>query len=240
MSACGERFLDLETIARDYRDASSAPSQFPSSTDILSRTPLYRESPASRTAGVAVDVVPSALSSSLRLDASHFPASAFSSDDSDHRRRSRGLRIDALVPKGSTAGFASWLLSRLVASTMEADSSRLVVAERRHVTSSLVTRADLARARARTMTSARHVDDVSPLAPLDPAVQEEARSSRARSFLPSFLPAVLSFRRYALCGAPVAPACTDRQQMASDDSARPRATPLRPGALAIATPPGLR
>lgn len=50
-------------------------------------------------------------------------------------------------------------------------------------------------------------------------------SSRAQSF---FLPAFLSFRRYALYGAPVAPACTDHHQMASGDLTRPRATPLRP------------
>lgn len=50
-------------------------------------------------------------------------------------------------------------------------------------------------------------------------------SSRAQ---PSFLPVFLSFRRYALYGAPVAPACTDHHQMASGDLTRPRATPLRP------------
>lgn len=53
-------------------------------------------------------------------------------------------------------------------------------------------------------------------------------SSRAQTFLPSFLPAFLSFRRYALCGAPVAPACIDRHQMASGNLTRPRAAPLRP------------
>lgn len=50
-------------------------------------------------------------------------------------------------------------------------------------------------------------------------------SSRAQ---PSLLPTFLSFRRYALYGAPVAPACTDHHQMASGDLTRPRATPLRP------------
>lgn len=44
---------------------------------------------------------------------------------------------------------------------------------------------------------------------------------------PSFLPSCLPFVS-ALYGAPVAPACTDRHQMAAEDSARPRATPLRP------------
>lgn len=48
------------------------------------------------------------------------------------------------------------------------------------------------------------------------------------SNLPSFLPAFLSFRRYALCGAPVAPAYIDRHQMASGNLTRPRAAPLRP------------
>lgn len=45
---------------------------------------------------------------------------------------------------------------------------------------------------------------------------------------PSLFPAFLSFRRYALYGAPVAPACTDHHQMASGNLTRPRATPLRP------------
>lgn len=46
--------------------------------------------------------------------------------------------------------------------------------------------------------------------------------------LPACLPVFLSFRRYALCGAPVAPACIDRQQMAARNQTRPRAAPLRP------------
>jgi len=61
---------------------------------------------------------------------------------------------------------------------------------------------------------------------LDSSKRKPVRSSfRAQ---PSLFPAFLSFRRYALYGAPVAPACTDHHQMASGNLTRPRATPLRP------------
>lgn len=129
-------------------------------------------------------------------------------------------------------GFTSWLVDDGSGSS----PAPPLGAGGRHVTFSLATRASRARARARSRTrataDASHAEDDPTCPPPVRAVQEEARlvprPGLKSSFLPSCLPAFLSFRRYALCGAPVAPACIHRQQMAPEDSARLPSNPVTP------------